>query len=99
MENRTTGIHFASSSVLAEVDQVQARFVRQLDLSDESAFMEFNLAPLTVNRDIAILGVIHRAAVRAGPAQLWKFFRVDLALLRREPRARATQRHSMQLIE
>ena len=56
---------------------MQTRFLRQIGLSDESAFMHFNLAPLMVRRDIAILGVIHRAAMCAGPPQLWGFFRLD----------------------
>ena len=74
IECRTAGIHFASSRVLRELDDVQARFIRQFNMSEEAAFMHFNLAPLETRRDIAILGVIHRAAMREGPPQLWKFF-------------------------
>ena len=36
--------------------------------------MNFNLAPLSTRRDIAMLGVIHRAALREGPQQLLIFF-------------------------
>jgi hypothetical protein len=32
--------------------------------------MEFNLAPLAMRRDIAMLGLIHRAALGKGPPQL-----------------------------
>ena len=96
IEYRTAGVHFASTSVLNELDDVQTRFVRQLGLDEISAFMSFNLAPLCVRRDIAILGVIHRAVLRAGPPQLWKFFRVDSVPTRRE---RRTRRHTTQLIE
>ena len=62
VEYRTPGVHFASTSVLNEIDDVQVRFVRQLGLSEEGAFMHFNLAPLCVRRDIGMLGLIHRAA-------------------------------------
>ena len=93
---REPGIHFASSSVLLEVDDVQARFVRELGLSEESALMTFNLAPLQVRRDIGILGVIHRAASHNGPPQLWKFFQrissVAAGISRRS-------RHSLQVSE
>lgn len=96
IEYRTPGIHFASSSVLLEVDDVQARFVRELGLSEESALMTFNLAPLQVRRDIGILGVIHRAASHNGPPQLWKFFQrissVAAGISRRS-------RHSLQVSE
>ena len=54
IEYRTAGIHFASSSVLREIDDVQTRYIRQLNLSEEAAFMHFNLAPLETRRDIAI---------------------------------------------
>ena len=37
--------------------------------------MDFNLAPLQMRRDIAMLGVLHRAALGEGPPQLRVFFR------------------------
>ena len=95
IEYRTAGVHFASSSVLAELDDTQRRFLRQLDLSEESAFMNWNLAPLGVRRDIGILGVIHRAVHGEGPPELWKFFRRDLSVRRVSRR----ERHKFQVIE
>jgi hypothetical protein len=70
IEYRTAGVHFASTSVLNGLDDVQRNFLRQLDLNEIDAFMSFNVAPLCVRRDIAVLGVIHRAALREGPPQL-----------------------------
>ncbi len=75
IEYRTPGLHFASSSILVEIDDGQSRFLKEIEVSEESAFMVFNLAPLQVRRDIAILGIIHRASLQQGPPQLWKFFR------------------------
>ena len=97
IEYRTSGLHFASTSVLNQIDDVQSRFLRQIGVSDEIAFVHFNLAPLGVRRDIGILGVIHRAARCAGPPQLWKFFRRDSGTPSRGSRGR--QRHSMHLVE
>ena len=96
IEYRTAGVHFASTSVLNGVDDVQTRFIRQLGLDEETAFMSHNLAPLCVRRDIAILGVIHRAVLREGPPQLWKFFCRDSSARREQ---RLFSRHSLQLLE
>ena len=94
---RTPGIHFASTSVLNCVDDVQTGFLRQLELDEESAFISFNVAPLCVRRDIAILGVIHRAVLHKGPPQLWKFFRRSFEA--RRLTERGVTRHSFQLVE
>ena len=59
--------------------------------------MDFNLAPLSVRRDIAMLGVIHRAILRQGPPQLWKFFRLDLSTPVRQ--SRHAKRHSRHVVE
>ena len=67
IEYRTAGLHFASTSVLNEIDDVQSRFLRQFEVSEESAFAHFNVAPLNVRRDISILGIIHRASLNLGP--------------------------------
>ncbi len=97
VEYRTPGLHFASSSVLVELDDVQTRYVKELGLSEESALMTFNLAPLQVRRDIAILGVIHRAASGNGPPHLWKFFqRAPVADTERTSRS---IRHKLQVTE
>ena len=39
-------------------------------------FMDFNLAPLRVRRDIAMLGVIHRSVLRQGPRALQQLFQL-----------------------
>ena len=98
IEYRTAGIHFACTSVLAEVDDVQSRFITQLELSEEAAFMHFNMALLCVRRDISILGVIHRAALRKGPPELLKFFRREECHSYRRS-VRFSHRHSRCLIE
>ena len=97
IEYRTPALHFASSSVLNEIDDVQVRFVREIGLSEEFAFMSFNLAPLQVRRDIAMLGVIHRAASRSGPPQLWRFFQRTVS--DRGGRPSRNVRHSLQVSE
>ena len=98
IEYRTPGVHFASTSVLDELDNMQSRFLREINLCEKEAFMRFNLAPLGVRRDIAISGLIRRVVLRRGPSQLWQFFVIARPeILRRSDRLRS--RHNKQLQE
>ena len=63
VEYRTPAVYHASSSVLAPIDGIQRRFLRETCVTDEQALFVFNLAPLSVRRDIAMLGVIHRTVL------------------------------------
>ena len=56
-------VRFATR-VLRELSDVQTKFIRQMDLRNESALMNFNLAPLATRQNIAILGTIHQASLR-----------------------------------
>ena len=42
------------------MDRLQRTFVHSLNLSIEDAFLHFNLAPLCLRRDIAMLGFLHK---------------------------------------
>ncbi len=76
LEYRTPAIYHASATVLDKVDSVQRVFLRDMSISAEDALMNksFNLAPLGMRRDIAMLGAIHRAVLKKGPKQLRKCF-------------------------
>ena len=56
--------------------------------------MNFGLAPLSVRRDIAMLGVIHRAVIGEGPKQFHSLFLPETTASRAIPRRR---RHGRQL--
>ena len=43
-------------------------------INDETAFMGVSLAPLSMRRDIAMLGILHRATISEGPVQFQKYF-------------------------
>ena len=98
VEYRTAAVYHATDTTLRPLNNVQTNFLGRLGISELEALMEFNLAPLAARRDIAMLGVIHRAALRQGPAQLWKFFQLD-GNLRRSPTRLAARRHQRQLVE
>ena len=61
--------------MLEKLDNIQKRFLCDAGADEVTALMEFNLAPLGMRRDIAMLGMLHRAALREGPQQLWEHFR------------------------
>jgi hypothetical protein len=74
IEYRTPALAHASATTLAPLDAIQARFLREVGLSEEEALLHFHLAPLHTRRHIAMLGVIHRAALGQGPPQLKRLF-------------------------
>ena len=99
VEYRTAAVYHASTKVLNELDAVQRRMMRVAGITELEALFVFNLAPLRTRRDIAMLGVIHRAALGLGPVQLQRFFRraregVVVARTRLQHR-----RHPRQLVE
>ena len=90
LEYRTPALFHASASSLLPVDSVLIRFLRAVNISESDALFYFNLAPLPVRRDIAMLGVVHRSALGLGPPQLHQFFRPAAP----SSLARAPYRHS-----
>ena len=60
LEFSSVAIFHAADSHLDELDALQRRFLHALNLSDGDAFLQYNLAPLRLRRDIAVLGFLHR---------------------------------------
>ena len=55
------GAYFhASTTLLEKVDQVQRSFVHKLGLTEQEAFLNFNFAPSSLRRNIAVLGLLHK---------------------------------------
>ena len=77
VEYRTPALLHAASSVLYPLDRILDHFLEELNVSHKDALLTFNLAPLQARRDIAALGVIHRAVLRQGPAHFWSMFVLD----------------------
>ena len=95
-EHRTAALYHATDSALHRLDSLQTRFLRELGVSETDALLTHNLAPLAARRDIAMLGVIHRATLQKGPPQLHRFFRRAAELPFERTRADAA-RHSRHL--
>ena len=74
IEYRTPAIAHATPSLLQPLNDILTRLLVRLGVAHEEALFHFNLAPLETRRDIAQLGVIHRAALRQGPNRLHYMF-------------------------
>ena len=53
-------IYHATASVLKRLDRTQDSFLRELGIDKTAILMDFNLAPLSMRRGIALLGMLHR---------------------------------------
>ena len=70
IESRTPALHHAAPSVLDAIDRVQRRFLREIGLTELEALLRYKLAPLPARRDIAMLGLLHRASHGRAPDPL-----------------------------
>ena len=75
IEYRTPAIYHATKTVLSRLEKQQDRFLLELGITREAALMDFKLAPLSMRRDIAMLGILHRAAIEDGPEHFREYFR------------------------
>jgi len=74
IEYRTPAIYHAKRDILQKLDNVQRKFLKNIGVDEATALHVFNLAPLEVRRDIAMLGLIHRTVLRKGPSHFRKLF-------------------------
>ena len=65
-EYRTAAI-YASVSLLKQVGRVQERFLEDVGIDAINALLVVSLAPLSLRRDIAMLGLIHRTMLCQSP--------------------------------
>jgi hypothetical protein len=76
LEYRTPSVYHARREALEKLDRVQSRFLADLGIPEVEALLQFNLAPLSTRRDIAMLGLLHRTILGKGPSHFTEFFRV-----------------------
>ena len=75
IEYRSSAIYHATTTVLHQLDILQDNFLHELGISREAALMDLCLAPLSMRRDIALLGLLHRSAIGDGPTQFQEYFK------------------------
>ena len=76
IEYRTPAIYHACQEHLNKVDRVQTKFIADAGINEIEALMNFNLAPLSARRDMAMLGLIHRTALGKGPKHFRGIFKL-----------------------
>ena len=54
------GICHASDTQLNKREAIQPRFLRELNVAEEEAFLDYNPAPTLLRRSIGILGFLHK---------------------------------------
>ena len=86
LEYRTPAIYHAARVVLNRLDAVQSKFLKDIGVDEVTALIEFHLAPLSVRRDIAMLGVIHRTVLGKGAPQFSDYFKAGQMQRLQDPR-------------
>lgn len=74
VESSTPALYHAAPSVLAWVDRVQERFLRELGISDLAALRDYRVAPLRCRRDMGMLGALHKVNLDVAPPQFKALF-------------------------
>ena len=68
VEFATPAVHHAPGFFLGQIDRVQAVFLEKLEISAAVALLNFNLAPLSTRRDVAVMGLLFRIATGCAPS-------------------------------
>ena len=92
IEYRTPAFYHACATALQPLDRILPSFLSQIGLGELDAFIHFNMAPLRLRRDIAMLGMIHRSVLGKGPPQIRSYFVHDPCAT-----SRLSRRHSKHL--
>jgi hypothetical protein len=96
IEGSIGAIFHASSTHLNRVDAIQSSFLRELGTSDGDAFLQYNLAPTKLRRNIAALGLLHKINLGKAPKAFQDFFPRAGQKVTRNTRL-STHRHTMQI--
>ena len=69
IECRTADICHTTNTELDQIDKQQDNFLGELGITRGAALIEFSLTPLSMRSAIALLGLLHHAAMAEGPPQ------------------------------
>ena len=75
LECFTPAIYHAEKGFLNRLDDIQNKFFAFLQITPEEAILKYNMAPLPMRRDIAMLGLLFRIAWKEAPSPFQKLFR------------------------
>ena len=92
-------IFHAAASVLQPLDHIQDSFLSAVGLRADEAFLDYNLAPLSLRRDIGMLGFIHKTVLGTARPEICELFPRELAKGTPYGTRLSSRRHTKQLIE
>ena len=85
------------ATVLGALKLFQDKLLGELGITPEDALVHFNFIPLSCRRDMAMMGLLHRAALGKGPDHFKQFFKLSTA--ERHCTRSGSGRHSRQLLD
>ena len=74
MEYHSGAIFHASDSLLERLDSAQRGFLQEIDVSPELAFLEHNVAPPKLRRNIGMLGFLHKRVLGKSHPAIQRLF-------------------------
>ena len=98
LEFSSGSIYHATDTTLKPLENVQKHFLEELGLPPTSAFLDYNLAPLRVRRDIGLLGLLHSCALGHAHQDFLQLCPLDSSEPMRRTRLQS-HRHSRQLVD
>ena len=99
LESCIAAIYHAADSILEPLDKVLTNFLRELGLTSEQGFLNFNLASLNFRRDVAMLGLLHKCALGEAHPWLLEHFPTTARGTTAHNTRHSRRRHSRQLHE
>ena len=97
IESGTPAYYHAAPSILKLVDGIQNEFLTTLGICNKNALIHFNLAPLRLRRDIAMLGVLHKVSLGIAPTPLQNLIQRRVCNLRTYGFRNGVSYHNRQL--
>ena len=61
LEINPGGFYHAADSILEPIETLQGHFLKEMGVTRENAFKDYNLLPLSTRRDIGMLGLIFKS--------------------------------------
>ena len=70
IESCIPAYYHAAPSILNLIDEVQSDFLESISISKIDVFMNFNLEPLCLRRDVQMLGILYKVVLGIAPIPL-----------------------------
>ena len=74
VDGAAPAIFHATDAVLAPLDGLQAEFLQSVEVSEDQALSDYNLAPACMRRDLSVLGLLYKIAHGKAPPVLCALF-------------------------